>query len=138
GEHLLVYINPCDPIRHGPLLTGAESVPLIALVRVAGYSRSLEWDQRTPNYSLNYARSGSSTMTASVPTLTKRSRRSRRHHSRHNAHDFHPFSRVEAARYNARLQLILPRWSVGLPVTQSDPLYFGLGRAESVAEIVVE
>ena len=27
GQHLLVYVDSCDPVRHRPLLVGAESVP---------------------------------------------------------------------------------------------------------------
>jgi len=66
-QHLLMYVDSRDPVRHRSLLGGAESVPRRinqgrGLSRVASVSA-------TPNYSVNHARSGSNSCSASRAPL---------------------------------------------------------------------
>jgi hypothetical protein len=63
GQHLLVDVYPRDPVRHRPLLVGAESVP-----RRINQGRELSPRKNTAtlNYSVNHARSGSNSCSASL------------------------------------------------------------------------
>jgi hypothetical protein len=63
GQHLLVHVNPRDVVRHWPLLVGAESVP-----RRINQGRELSPGENTAtlNYSVNHARSGSNSCSASI------------------------------------------------------------------------
>jgi hypothetical protein len=63
GQHLLVHVNPRDVIRHRPLLVGAKSVP-----RRINQGRELSPRENTAtlNYSVNHARSGSNSCSASL------------------------------------------------------------------------
>jgi hypothetical protein len=63
GQHLLVHVNPRDVVRHRPLLVGAESVPRRI---IQGRELSLVRKPTTVNYSVNHARSGSNSCSASL------------------------------------------------------------------------
>jgi len=63
GRHLLVDVYSRDPVRHRPLLVGAESVPR----RInQGRELSPRENAATLNYSVNHARSGSNSCSASL------------------------------------------------------------------------
>src|SRR6185436_4126691 len=63
GQHLLVHVNPGDVVRHRPLLVGAESVPCHIN---QGRELSPRANAATLNYSVNHARSGSNSCSASI------------------------------------------------------------------------
>ena len=65
GQHLLVHVNSRDSVRHRPLLAGAESVPR-RISQGRGLSPALTRGATTPNYSVNHARSGSNSCSASM------------------------------------------------------------------------
>ena len=63
GQHLLVDVYSRNPVRHRPLLVGAESVPR----RISqGRELSPRENTTTLNYSVNHARSGSNSCSASI------------------------------------------------------------------------
>ena len=62
-EHLLVHVNSRDPVRHWPLLVGAESVPS-HITQGRELSPALGRAATTLNYSFNHARSGSNSCSA--------------------------------------------------------------------------
>ena len=86
-QHLLVHVDSRDPVRHRPLLAGAESVPR-RISQGRGLSSALSETTTTLNYSVNHARSGSNSCSASIaPWLISTSPLPRRHSAQ--AHDFH-------------------------------------------------
>src|SRR5262249_47263039 len=89
-QHLLVNVNPRDPVRHRPLLGRAESVP-----RRINQGRELSPREHTAtlNYSVNHARSGSNSCSASLtPWLISTSPLPALPFCTSN--DFHAFSRA--------------------------------------------
>ena len=67
-QHLLVDVNSCDPVRHRPLLLGAESVPR-RISQGRELSPGLARTRTTLNYSVNHARSGPNSCSASIAPL---------------------------------------------------------------------
>src|SRR6185436_16988294 len=96
GQHLLVHVNPGDVVRHRPLLVGAESVPR----RInQGREVSPRENTATLNYSVNHARSGSNSCSASLaPCLISTSRLPARPFC--TSDDFHVLSRASGPRCN--------------------------------------
>jgi hypothetical protein len=68
--HLLVHIDSRNLVSHRPLL-GERRACLVALVRVASCRRFSPEDPTTPNYSVNHARSGSISCSASMAPLAR-------------------------------------------------------------------
>src|SRR5271167_1069064 len=75
-QHLFMNVDSRYPVRHElpPGWSGERAAS--SLSRVTGYRRSHKRGETTPNYSLNHARSGSDTRTASTAPLRNQSRRS--------------------------------------------------------------
>src|ERR1700691_353052 len=76
SQHLFMNVDSRYLVRHNfpPGRSGERAAS--SLSRVTGYRRSHSRGETTPNYSLNHARSGSDTRTASTSPLRNRSRRS--------------------------------------------------------------
>ena len=96
GQHLLVDVYSRDPVRHRPLLLGAESVPC----RInQGRELSPRENTATLNYSVNHARSGSNSCSASLaPWLISTSPLPARPFC--TRHDFHVLSRASGPSCN--------------------------------------
>jgi hypothetical protein len=69
GQHLLVHVDSRDPVRHRPLLGSGERA-FSQLVRVASY-RGVARAPTTLNYSVNHARSGPDSCSASTAPLVR-------------------------------------------------------------------
>src|ERR1035437_10301681 len=75
SQHLFMNVDSRYPVRHNFPPDGSGERAASSLSRVTGYRRSHR-GETTPNYSLNHARSGSDTRTASTSPLRNQSRRS--------------------------------------------------------------
>src|SRR5438105_13325462 len=76
SQHLFMNVDSRYPVRHNFPPGGSGERAASSLRRVTGYRRSHRRGETTPNYSLNHARSGSDTRTASTSPLRNQSRRS--------------------------------------------------------------
>src|SRR2546426_7229532 len=76
SQHLFMYVDSRYPVRHNFPPGGSGERAASSLSRVTGYRCSHRRGETTPNYSLNYAGSGSDTRTASTSPLRNQSRRS--------------------------------------------------------------
>src|SRR2546430_17562844 len=85
SQHLFMNVDSRYPVRHNfpPGGSGERAASSLSRVtgyrcshRVTGYRCSHRRGETTPNYSLNHARSGSDTRTASTSPLRNQSRRS--------------------------------------------------------------
>src|SRR5438093_7578881 len=76
SQHLFMNVDSRYPVRHNFPPGGSGERAANSLTRVTGYRRSHRREETTPNYSLNHARSGSDTWTASTFPLRTQSRRS--------------------------------------------------------------
>src|ERR1700747_45752 len=65
SQHLCMNVDSRYPVRHNFPPGGSGERAASSLSRVTGYRRSHRRGETTPNYSLNNARSGSDTRTAS-------------------------------------------------------------------------
>ena len=75
-QHLFMHVDSSYPIWHRFPPGGSGERAASSLTRVTGYRRSHRTQETTPTYSLNHARSGSDTRTASASPLRTQSRRS--------------------------------------------------------------
>ena len=69
GQHLLVHVDSCDPVRIG-LSWRERRACLVASIRVASY-RGVARAPTTLNYSVNHARSGPDSCSASTAPLVE-------------------------------------------------------------------
>src|SRR4029077_4790057 len=76
SQHPFMYVDSRYPVRHASPPGGSGEHATSSLSRVTGYRRSHKRGETTPNYSLNHARSGSDTQTASTSPLRLQSTRS--------------------------------------------------------------
>src|SRR5207302_10481678 len=76
SQHLFMNVDSRYPVRHNFPPGGSGERAASSLSRVTGYRCSHRRGETTPNYSLNYARSGSDTRTGSTSPLRNQSRRS--------------------------------------------------------------
>src|SRR5438552_14362187 len=69
SQHLFMNVDSRYPVRHNFPPGGSGERAASSLSRVTGYRRSHRRGETTPNYSLNHARSGSDTRSASTSPL---------------------------------------------------------------------
>src|SRR5262249_56192629 len=67
GQHLFMYVNPRDPIRHNVPPGGSGERAANSLTRVTGYRHFHRTEETTPNHLLNHPPSRSHTSPLPTP-----------------------------------------------------------------------